>query len=89
MACLCKLDTCVLLFIQLGSFFTPGVINQLRRPNLRVQSSIWLLFFRLGSPPTLDVAGSVLGLLVQHTDGCFRCSPPPQIIDFSQFKLCP
>lgn len=89
MACLCKLDMCVLLFVQLRSISTLAVINQLKRPNLRVQSSIWLQFFRLGSPPTLDGPGSVFALLVQRTLRCFRCGTPPQRIDFSPFSWCP
>lgn len=89
MACLCKLDTCDLLFIQLGSFSTLSVINQLRRLNLRVQSSIWLQLFSLGSPPTLDGLRSLLALLVQHNLGCFRCGTPPQRIDFSPFSCSP
>lgn len=47
-ACLCSVD-----FLQLGSFFTLLVINQLRRLNLRVQSPVWLWYSILGPVPAL------------------------------------
>lgn len=46
-------DLRIPLFLQLGSFFTLWVINQLRRLNLRVQSPGRLCYFSLGPVPAL------------------------------------
>lgn len=84
-ACLCSMNCCTLLFLQLGSFFTLQVVNQLKRLNLR---AAWLRCSRLGPCARTDGPLSILILQVQPTQ-LFSRGTPPQRINFSPILLVP
>lgn len=87
-ACLCSVDPCLRLFLQLGPFFTLGVINQLRRLNLKVQPLGLAALLQTWARAHADGPLSILFLPAQPTQ-LFSPGTPPQGIDFGPFCLCP